>query len=987
MPRRLLRGRWLRPAILTTTRWWRGRRAWAVSCAGATATWSGDADSPLGAFAITAGGHWTYTLDNGAADALAEGESATETFLVTVTDDYGATATETVTITITGTNDSPVITNAAAAAAGTVVEAGNLDDGTVVAGTASVSGQLSSSDVDHGATATWSGDADSPLGAFAITAGGHWTYTLDNGAADALAEGESATETFLVTVTDDYGATATETVTITITGTNDSPVITNAAAAAAGTVVEAGNLDDGTVVAGTASVSGQLSSSDVDHGATATWSGDADSPLGAFAITAGGHWTYTLDNGAADALAEGESATETFLVTVTDDYGATATETVTITITGTNDSPVITNAAAAAAGTVVEAGNLDDGTVVAGTASVSGQLSSSDVDHGATATWSGDADSPLGAFAITAGGHWTYTLDNGAADALAEGESATETFLVTVTDDYGATATETVTITITGTNDSPVITNAAAAAAGTVVEAGNLDDGTVVAGTASVSGQLSSSDVDHGATATWSGDADSPLGAFAITAGGHWTYTLDNGAADALAEGESATETFLVTVTDDYGATATETVTITITGTNDSPVITNAAAAAAGTVVEAGNLDDGTVVAGTASVSGQLSSSDVDHGATATWSGDADSPLGAFAITAGGHWTYTLDNGAADALAEGESATETFLVTVTDDYGATATETVTITITGTNDSPVITNAAAAAAGTVVEAGNLDDGTVVAGTASVSGQLSSSDVDHGATATWSGDADSPLGAFAITAGGHWTYTLDNGAADALAEGESATETFLVTVTDDHGATATETVTITITGTNDSPVITNAAAAAAGTVVEAGNLDDGTVVAGTASVSGQLSSSDVDHGATATWSGDADSPLGAFAITAGGHWTYTLDNGAADALAEGESATETFLVTVTDDYGATATETVTITITGTNDSPVITNAAAAAAGTVVEAGNLDDGTVVAGTASVSGQLSSSDVDHGATATWSGDADSPLGAFAITAGGHWT
>src|SRR4051812_49792867 len=109
------------------------------------------------------------------------------------------------------------------------------------------------------------------------------------------------------------------------------------------------------------------------------------------------------------------------------------------------------------------------------------------------------------------------------------------------------------------------------------------------------------------------------------------------------------------------------------TGTNDSPVITNAAAAAAGTVVEAGNLDDGTVVAGTASVSGQLSSSDVDHGATATWSGDADSPLGAFAITAGGHWTYTLDNGAADALAEGERAAETVMVGKLGEVGGSRT--------------------------------------------------------------------------------------------------------------------------------------------------------------------------------------------------------------------------------------------------------------------------------------------------------------------------
>src|SRR5260370_39032677 len=58
---------------------------------------------------------------------------------------------------------------------------------------------------------------------------------------------------------------------------------------------------------------------------------------------------------------------------------------------------------------------------------------------------------------------------------------------------------------------------------------------------------------------------------------------------------------------------------------------------------------------------------------------------------------------------------------------------------------------------------------------------------------------------IDAAGNWTFTLDQGAADHLAEGASDTQTFTATVTDDKGATATETVTITITGTNDSPVV--------------------------------------------------------------------------------------------------------------------------------------------------------------------------------------
>src|SRR5438094_751058 len=414
----------------------------------------------------------------------------------------------------------------------------------------------------------------------------------------------------------------------------------------------------------------------------------------------------------------------------------------------TYDSPVITSNAAAAAGAVTEAGNLDNGTVVAGTPSASGTMTSSDVDGGATATWSGNATGTYGAFAINAStGVWTYTLDNSDGDtqALKEGQTVTETFTATVTDDFGATATQVVTLTITGTNDSPVITSNATAAAGAVTEAGNLDNGTVVAPTRRASDLMTSSDVDGGATATWSGNATGTYGAFAINAStGVWTYTLDNSDIDtqALNEGQTATETFTATVTDDFGATATQVVTLTITGTNDSPVITSNAAAAAGEIGRASCRESGKVVAGTASASGKFSSSDVDAGATATWTGNATGTYGAFAINAStGVWTYTQDNddGDTQALKEVQTFTEPFTATVTDDFGATATQVVTLTITGTNDSPVITSNAAAAAGAVTEAGNLDNGTVVAGTPSASGTLTSSDVDSGATATWSGNA--------------------------------------------------------------------------------------------------------------------------------------------------------------------------------------------------------------------------------------------------------
>ncbi len=58
----------------------------------------------------------------------------------------------------------------------------------------------------------------------------------------------------------------------------------------------------------------------------------------------------------------------------------------------------------------------------------------------------------------------------------------------------------------------------------------------------------------------------------------------------------------------------------------------------------------------------------------------------------------------------------------------------------------------------------------------------------------------------SATGEWTYTLDNtlAATQGLNEGDSVTQLYTVTVTDENGATDTQTVTITITGTNDAPV---------------------------------------------------------------------------------------------------------------------------------------------------------------------------------------
>ncbi|QTE82752.1 retention module-containing protein [Shewanella algae] len=706
-----------------------------------------------------------------------------------------------------------------------------------------ISGNLLDNDVQGGDTAQVTvagsgGNLDNAVsnqsqvsgsyGLLTLNADGSYSYQINSAAqaVQALAQGESLTEVFSYLLTDTDGDTSVQTLTITITGTNDVPVIsTPQPGEADGAVREAGQFDDGSIDPGTPSVSGQLSASDVDNGAVLIWSGSADSPLGSFSIDAAtGAWNYQLDNAAADGLLEGEIRTETFSVTVTDEFGASAEQLVTITIIGTNDAPILS---ADSSGSLTE--DLD---VINGMLSDSGSLSFTDVDIGDShvvsssyngdVSWSGGALDQATQDALTAGfsadnSGWSYDIANSLVQFLAVGETITLSFTLTVTDAFGASDSQLVTLTINGTNDGPVINPPGEGDAdGTVREAGQFDDSSVDPGTPGVSGQLSASDVDNGADLTWSGSADSPLGSFSVDAAtGAWNYQLDNAAVDGLLEGEIRTETFSVTVTDEFGASAEQLVTITIIGTNDAPILS---ADSSGSLTE--DLD---VINGMLSDSGSLSFTDVDIGDShvvsssyngdVSWSGGAldqatqDALAAGFSVDNSG-WSYDIANSLVQFLAVGETITLSFDVTVDDGNGGTDTDTVTVTITGTNDAPVLS---IDMSGAVTE-----DVDVLAGMLSDSGVLSFTDVDindshsvgssYNGDVLWSGGAldqatqDALAAGFSVDNAG-WSYDIANSLVQFLAVGETITLSFDVTVDDGNGGTDTETVTITINGTND------------------------------------------------------------------------------------------------------------------------------------------------------------------------------------------
>ena len=907
---------------------------------------------------------WNYSVSNAVTQGLGEGDTATETFVIRITDNSGGYVERTVTITITGNGDAPVIT------------AGN-DTGNVGEDASSfplqATGNLDSTDLDLGDDPTWSVTTGAAYGTASIDpVTGAWTYNLNNGHTDVqgLGEGDILVDTFIVTVTDEDSLTDTVTVTITITGNGDAPVIT------------AGN-DTGNVGEDASSfplqATGNLDSTDVDVGDDPSWSVTTGAAYGTASIDpATGAWTYNLNNGHTDVqgLGEGDILVDTFIVTVIDEDSLTDTVTVTITITGNGDAPVIT------------AGNDTGGVTEDITLQATGNLDSTDVDTDDDHTWSVTTGANYGTASIDpATGAWTYNLNNShtAVQQLGQGDILVDTFIVTVTDEDSLTDTVTVTITITGTNDEPVLSDTTDPAA--VPEAADASAQNL----APIAGSFSVTDIDVGDTldASVVGGAMVdlngspfvlPLGAAALTAAGALTLTdtVSNGGAasigysydpaaanlDFLRAGDSLTITYTVQVNDGTANSGTQTVTFTLTGTNDAPVLSDTTDPAAVPELADASAQNLSAIAGSFSVTdldvGDTLDASVVGSAVVLLDGNPFVlPAGASALTAAGALTltdtvsnggaasigYSYDPGAAnlDFLSAGQSLTITYTVQVNDGTANSNQQTVTFTITGTNDDPTITAA-------VDTGGVTEDGTTTA-----SGTIDFADVDLADTHTVDfvpGDTGY-LGTFSVTVDDDstgdgsgqvgWEFSVDNADLQFLAEGEELEQTYTVTIDDGEGGTVDQLVTITITGDNDDPDIrveTGDSASALLPETNAGLSTSGTLTVTDVDTADEISTSIALTNVTGNAGGITNlTLLGMLSVTpdtglaantgdaSNLTWDFNSGGQAFNYLTPTESLQLTYTLTVSDGQGGTDTQTVTVTIQGTNDAPVLTGDLAA------------------------------------------------------------
>jgi len=956
-----------------------------------------------GVLSISGDGSYTYT-PYADTSSLSEGDSEIETFDYTMQDTAGAKSSAQLIITVYGSGTNDPIADADTDAADeqgyhsdktSVLDAGSAATGNVLSNDSAPSGAnkvttagklgATNTAVTNGTTSSNGLSITADFGTIVIGSDGTYAYTVDNTDAtvDALAEGETLTETFAYTIENGGSGISASTLTITITGANDAPIATDDGLVAyEDSVVVTANVltndtdvdtgDTKAVIEAIAGSNDDVSNANLPIYTAVTVGGvDVTGNYGTLTIKADGSISYAVDNSNSTVQALNTlspAITDTFTYRMEDSAGEFSDAILTVTINGAADAPINSFNGSDTFGVSV--------TTTINTAASpssfdfssanSAQLQVSDVD--------GDLSKVIlhvdhGTLAIGTAGSATVTGD-GSADLVITGtqaqiNSALATLGYTPDQDY--TGSDFLTIFSQDSQNKfdsdGVQINIPTVFNGPTVSESDLSSGSNPSGT----DETDTATLTAPTGQTFNGDqtGSGTYGTWSLTAStGVFSYTLTSSANHASG---AVTETFDIETIDEFGNVVINKVIVTInddspTANADARSVTEGTSAAAavnltGNVVASGATGDvadttgaDTTVtvtkAGTSSANTAVTSSTTSaNGLLVTGS------YGSLTIGADGSYVYDLDdtNTTVDALATGSSLTETFTYEVTDSDGDTSTATLTITINGVTDgAPGIT---------VTDNNGADSGDEsVAENATLSGKTFTVTASAGLTKITLGGTDVTLAelnalgttpkSITLTNGsmtltgydsttGAVTYSYDPTGTSTDHSGGAVSESISLVVTDNNGATANDTLGILITDTapsaaNDARLVTEGTSAAAaanltGNVVANGATGDvaDTTGADTAITVTQAGTSSANTAVTAsTTSADGLSITGTYGslvIGADGSYVYDLDdtNATVDALATGSSLTDTFTYEITDSDGDMSTATLTITINGITD----------------------------------------------------------------------
>jgi VCBS repeat-containing protein len=553
-----------------------------------------------------------------------------------------------------------------------------------------------------------------------------------------------------------------------------------------------------------------------------------------------------------------------------------------------------------------------------------------DPDHlDVLAVKSADVTSALGAVVlVSANGGLSY--DPTAAHALqqlAEGATIADSFSYTIADLGGLTSTATVQITVTGVNDKPVA----------VADSNTTDEDHAVIGNV----LANDTDIDIGDTlhvgavnglaANVGATIDLASGALLkVNADGSYSYD-PNGKFEYLAVDKSATDSFTYAAADNHNAASNAaTVNLTIEGVNDAPVAVDDVVAPAGgggtpvetlldfeDVTDLGNMDGYSLLgfflfpgAGVGSSTVAAASTGQDNAG-----GGAD---GAIQRADGGNFTLLslslaannaahpvtiigYDNGAQVALLTADAgplgagyATFTF----GSDWGSVDLVRF---FADTGDYTLVDNVHVAYGSSAAASGYSEDLPLDINVLANDTDVDLTDVLH-VSATI---ATSAMGA-AISLNTDGTVHYDPALAaaiQALAQGETATDTFSYTASDGHGGTDVATVSVALLGVNDAPDAVN----------------DARTTSEDTAISGNVLANDTDAEGdplTVTSAGTFTTALGA-AVTLGADGSYSYDptvSAALQAMGSGTSQVDSFSYSVSDGNGGTDTARVDVKVVG-------------------------------------------------------------------------